>query len=116
MLRRLPLLPPWRRAGGSSASSSSASSKLPAAEVRSSWLRSLPTSCWSWRKSAPYFFSTGFQLMRTSDTMDRARWAYLSVLRVSSKDDADGEQCAIIAVRVFPPRESLSRRVSFESR
>lgn len=41
--------------------------------------------------------------------------AYLSVLSVSSKEDSAELMQAIITVRQLPPRESFSRRVSFES-
>ena len=45
-----------------------------------------------------------------------ARVAYMSVLRVSSKWAAVGEQHAIISARDEPPRESISSLVSLESR
>jgi hypothetical protein len=48
--------------------------------------------------------------------MPRARWAHLRVLSVSSNDAEDGLAWATMAVRVLPPSESLSSRVSFESR
>jgi len=48
--------------------------------------------------------------------MPRARWAHLRVFKVSSNDDDEGLAWATIAVRVLPPRESFSNRVSFESR
>ena len=44
------------------------------------------------------------------------RFAYLSVFKVSSNWTAEGETFAIITVRQLPPSESLSSRVSFESR
>ena len=45
-----------------------------------------------------------------------ARLAYLSELSVSSNWSWEGETLVIIVVRQLPPRESLSSRVSFESR
>ena len=48
--------------------------------------------------------------------MKRAREAYLSVLRVSSRSASLGETHASITVRELPPRLSCSNRVSFESR
>ena len=45
-----------------------------------------------------------------------ARFAYLSVLSVSSNWSCAGETLVIIVVRQLPPRLSLSSRVSFESR
>ncbi len=45
-----------------------------------------------------------------------ARAAYFKVFKVSSIYELAGEMLAIIIVLLFPPRESLSMRVSFESR
>lgn len=45
-----------------------------------------------------------------------ARLAYRSVLSVSSWLQAAGPTLAIMTVRVLPPSESCSRRVSLESR
>ena len=45
-----------------------------------------------------------------------ARFAYLSELSVSSNWSEAGSTLVIISVRHEPPSESLSSRVSFESR
>uniref|UniRef100_A0A6B0V0B1 Putative secreted protein n=1 Tax=Ixodes ricinus TaxID=34613 RepID=A0A6B0V0B1_IXORI len=45
-----------------------------------------------------------------------ARLAYRSVFRVSMKSRSHGDTHAIIRVRLFPPSESWSSLVSFESR
>ena len=49
-------------------------------------------------------------------TMFLARFAYLSVLRVSSRFASAGEMHATITVLLFPPSESCNSLVSFESR
>mmetsp|Transcript_44702 Transcript_44702/g.85462 ORF Transcript_44702/g.85462 Transcript_44702/m.85462 type:complete len:263 (-) Transcript_44702:187-975(-) len=52
----------------------------------------------------------------TLSWMFLARLAYLRVLRDSSRQCLAGEMLAIMVVRQLPPKESLSRRVSLESR
>ena len=59
---------------------------------------------------------TSSTLRFTSVLMFFARFAYFNVFSVSSNDAFDAEMLAIMTVRQLPPRESLSRRVSFESR
>lgn len=54
--------------------------------------------------------------MVTLFLMFRARFAYLSVLIVSTKSRSHGDTQAIMIVREFPPRESCKSRVNFESR
>jgi hypothetical protein len=58
--------------------------------------------------------STRFRL--TSFLIYEARLAYFNVLSVSSIEVGAWEIQASITVRVLPPRDSFSNRVSFESR
>ena len=48
--------------------------------------------------------------------MSRARLAYFNEFRVSSNESPEGETHVIMRVRLFPPSESLRRRVIFEAR
>jgi len=63
----------------------------------------------TWASTFWTFFETSFLILA-------ARLAYLRVFNVSSMALDEGEIHASMTVMVFPPKDSLSNRVNFESR
>lgn len=75
--------------------------------VRNSFMMDLYSAMWN---STSFLFSIGLVVMFL------ARLAYLRVFTVSSNWLEEGEVVTSMTVLQLPPRESLSMRVSFESR
>mmetsp|Transcript_22533 Transcript_22533/g.76182 ORF Transcript_22533/g.76182 Transcript_22533/m.76182 type:complete len:397 (-) Transcript_22533:443-1633(-) len=89
---------------------------LARSEARLSRRAFCSSSCSKGATFANFGLSTFRTFSRTVFLIARARCAYLRVFNVSSNEDAAGDACASIKVRVLPPSESFNKRVSLESR